>query len=390
MTFAKRLLFSLVQLLLAISVPSAVSGDPLAAALGKALFERQWIPAPASTNASDGLGPLSTSRACTGCHSRGDGAHIVTRDDGKPDIAGAVVRFGKADGTTDPFYGLELQTDAVPGLKPEGGARFLPNLKYNLEGPPLGNGVHAGVRLALPLFGKGAFDDVPDEAILMRAAANAHNGDGVKGRPNVTAHGIGRYGWKAAQVTLEEQIAHAFAFDIGLSSPKQPLPYGDCTKLEAACLASPNGESSLFEGREISSVMLDVVASYLKTLRARALTEPPAAFVAAGCATCHSPTLTTRDGSQIPAFTDLLLHDMGPALDDGVGEPGVKSFEWRTAPLIGSHLHPEQRRYLHDGSAATVEEAVEKHCGEAGHSRTLFKALAADDKKRLVDYVNGL
>lgn len=374
----------------AVLMAGMLRADPLDAALGKALFERQWIPAPASTNASDGLGPLFTLRACTGCHTRGDGSHIVTRDDGMPDIAGGVVRFGKADGTTDAFYGLELQTNAVPGLTPEGEVRFLPNLKYNLKGPALGEGVHAGARLAPPLFGKGAFDDVPDEAILMRAAANAHNGGGVKGRANVTPRGIGRYGWKAAQVTLEEQVAHAFAFDIGLSSPKQPLPYGDCTKLETDCLALPNGESPLFEGHEISSVMLGVVATYLKTLRARSLSEPPAVFAAAGCAACHSPTLTIRDGRQIPAFTDLLLHDMGPALDDGVGEPGVKSSEWRTAPLIGGHLRPEQRRYLHDGSAATVEEAVEKHCGEADHSRNLFEALTPDDKKRLVDYVNGL
>ena len=371
-------------------LPGMLHADPLDAVLGKALFDRQWIPAPASTNASDGLGPLFTSRSCAGCHARGDGAHIVTRDDGNADIAGAVVRFGKADGTTDPFYGLELQTNAVPGLTPEGQVRFLPDLKYNLKGPALGEDVHAGARLAPPLFGKGAFDDVPDEAILMRAAANAHNGDGVKGRANVTPRGIGRYGWKAGQVTIEEQVAHAFAFDIGLSSPKQPLPYGDCTKLETDCLALPNGESPLFEGHEISSVMLGVVATYLKTLRARPLSESPPVFAAAGCAACHSPTLTIRDGRQIPAFTDLLLHDMGPALDDGVGEPGVKSSEWRTAPLIGGRLHPERQRYLHDGSAATVEEAVEKHCGEADHSRNLFEALTPDDKKRLVDYVNGL
>jgi CxxC motif-containing protein (DUF1111 family) len=81
---------------------------------------------------------------------------------------------------------------------------------------------------------------------------------------------------------------------------------------------------------------------------------------------------------------------MGPALDDGVGEPGVKSFEWRTAPLINGRLPPEQRRYLHDGSAATVAEAVGKHGGEAENSRARFEALTSDDKKHLIDYVNGL
>jgi CxxC motif-containing protein (DUF1111 family) len=314
----------------------------------------------------------------------------VTREDGAADIAGAVVRFGRADGTTDPRYGLELQTNAVPGLEPEGSARFLPDLKYSLNGPPLATGVHAGARVALPLFGKGGFDDVADDEILERAAANARIGGPVKGRANVTARGIGRYGWKAAHVSLNEQVAHAFAFDIGLSSPLFPLPYGDCTKLETECLSFPNGESPAFEGREISSPMIGVVASYLKSLQARRVAEVSALFTSTGCAACHVPTLKTRDGRQVSAFTDLLLHDMGPRLDDGVGEPGVKSSEWRTAPLINGRLPPDKRRYLHDGSAATVEDAIESHCGEADRSRILFEALTGDDKKRLVDYVNGL
>ncbi len=367
-----------------------VWADPLDAALGKALFERQWIPAPSSTDATDGLGPLFVSRSCTGCHARGDGARVVTRDDGTPDVAGAVVRFGNAVGQADPYYGLELQTNAVPGLMPEGEARFLPTLKYSLTGLALANGIHAEARLAPPLFGKAVFDDVPDEEILQRARSNAQSGGAVKGRANVTPEGIGRYGWKAAQVTVSAQIAHAFAFDIGMSSPLFPLPYGDCTKLEAACLAAPNGESPRAGGHELSAAMIGLVASYLETLRARSGDGVPALFASTGCATCHVPRLKTRDGAEIPAFTDLLLHDMGSGLDDGVGEAGVKSFEWRTAPLINGQVAPGERRYLHDGSAATVEEAVGRHGGEADESRRQFEALTPGDRKRLVDYVNGL
>ncbi len=386
----RTLLMFLVLSLLAGFGSRGVKSDPLDAAMGKALFERHWIPAPSSTNGTDGLGPLFVARSCTGCHARGDGAHVVTRDNGSAEIAGAVVRFGNAAGETDPYYGLELQTNAVPGLMPEGDVRFLPEFKYNLAGPPISRGFHAEARLAPPLYGKAAFDDVPDEEILARAASNARDGGPIKGRANVTPSGIGRYGWKAAHTSLKEQVAHAFAFDIGMSSPEFPLPYGDCTKLETACLALPNGESSSFENRELSSAMIGVVASYLKTLHARPADEASALFASTGCADCHVPKLKTREGGQIPAFTDLLLHDMGPLLDGGVGEPGVRSSEWRTAPLINGHLTPGKRRYLHDGSAATVEEAVERHYGEAEGSRIRFEALAADDKKRLADYVNGL
>jgi CxxC motif-containing protein (DUF1111 family) len=380
-------------LIFALLLPWAADADPLDAAMGKALFDRAWVPAPASTDASDGLGPLFVSRSCTGCHGRGEGSHAVTRDDGAKDIAGAVVRFGRADGTTDPYYGLELQTNAVPALMPEGSATFLPKLDYKLNDRPLADGVKAGARVAPSLFGRAAFDNVPDAEILKRVDPDDRDGDGVKGRANLIGRGIGRYGWKAAQVTLEEQVAHAFAFDIGLSNPKQARPYGDCTILQTACLAAPNGESPLFKGRELSGDILRVVAVYLGTLRARQATADPKAqelFAATGCATCHVPTLATRDGGSVPAFTDLLLHDMGSALDDGVGEPGVKSFEWRTAPLIDGHVREKERRFLHDGSAATVAEAVAKHGGEAVRSRDLFEALKPEDKKRLVDYVSGL
>jgi len=393
MTSSMRIWLALASLVLAISLPHMLHADPLDAAAGKALFDRNWIPSPSSTNGSDGLGPLFTSRSCASCHARGEGARVVTRDDGYEDLAGAVVRFGRADGSTDPFYGLELQTNAVPGLKSEGSARFLPKLKYSLEGPALDNGVSAGARLATPLFGRAAFARVPDEEILKRADPDDRDHDGISGRANQTAHGIGRYGWKAAQVTLEDQIAHAFAFDIGLSSPKQPLPYGDCTSRQTECLAAANGESPAFDGREVSGLMLGLVASYLETLRSHPTAPDPAGtalFAKTGCAACHAPTLATRDGQPIPAFTDLLVHDMGAALDDGVGEPGVKSSEWRTAPLIEGTSRPPGRRYLHDGSASTIAEAIEKHGGEASRSRTSFEALTPEDKKRLIDYVGKL
>jgi len=367
--------------------------DPLDAALGKALFDRTWVPAPASTDASDGLGPFFLSRSCTGCHGKGEGSHLVRREDGSQDLSGAVVRFGRADGETDPFYGLELQTHAVPGLMPEGHATFLPALRLELNDRPLADGVKAGARQAPSLFGRAAFNAVPDAEILKRADPEDRDGDGIRGRANRTATGIGRYGWKAAQVTLEDQVAHAFAFDLGLSSPRQPRPYGDCTSLQAACLAAPNGESALLNGHELSNDILRLVAVYLGTLRARPEApdaEASALFSAAGCAACHVPALATRDGGSVPAFTDLLLHDMGSALDDGVGEPGVRSSEWRTAPLLDGHVRQVERRFLHDGSAATVTEAIAKHGGEAARSRDLFEALKPEDKKRLVDYVSGL
>ncbi len=382
-------------LLIASIVGAAIGAraDPLDAVAGKALFERLWVPAPASTDAADGLGPLFNARSCASCHPRGGGAKTIDRE-GRPDIVGAVVRFGTANGAADPTFGLQLQTNAVPGLAVEGVARFLPRLDYALEGGELADGMRAGARVAPPLAGRAEFDLVADAEILKRADPDDSDGDGVSGRANRGADGaIGRFGWKSARATLPDQIAHALALDLGLSSPRAPLPAGDCTERQAACLSAPNGESAAFEGREASNAMIGLMAAYVATLHAppaKADASGAALFAKTGCAACHAPELETKNGGLIAAFTDLLLHDMGGALDDGVGEPGVTSSEWRTAPLIGAGALTSSRRYLHDGSAATVSEAIAKHGGEGEASRQAFERLAHVDRQRLIKYVLGL
>jgi CxxC motif-containing protein (DUF1111 family) len=380
---------------------SAFASDNLDALAGKALFKRAWVPAPASTQASDGLGPLFNARSCSGCHAGGGGARIINDANQAPRLAGAAVRLGNAEGETDPFYGLQLQTDAVPGLEPEARVSFLPRLRVDLFGPAIAAGIAKSVRLAPSLYGVADFANVLDQDILSRADPEDKNGDGISGRARVTDGGIGRFGWKAAHATVHSQIAHAFAIDVGLSSPLQPFPYGDCSQAETACLGAPNGESLLTENREVSAAMLDLVAAYLKTLKrpvarseaqskGKSQAKGAAVFEQSGCAQCHVPSLTRQNGSKIPAFTDLLLHDMGPERDDGVGEPGVKSSEWRTAPLITAYPRGALRRYLHDGAAATVGAAVEKHGGEAASSRRAFQHLSRSDKQLLINYVGTL
>jgi CxxC motif-containing protein (DUF1111 family) len=112
-------------------------------------------------------------------------------------------------------------------------------------------------------------------------------------------------------------------------------------------------------------------------------------FAEAGCAACHAPSLPSTDGGEIAAYTDLLLHDMGKDLDDGVGERGVASSEWRTAPLMGM-AETGGRRYLHDGRASTIDLAIRAHGGEAEASRARYVALDEAERKALVEFVGGL
>ncbi len=387
-----RLVVIVLAIAVAVAASRAGAADGLDAAAGKALFDRIWVPAPSSTNASDGLGPLFNARSCAGCHIDAGGSRVVKRN-GATILAGAVVRFGAASGGRDPFYGLQLQTSAMQGLSPEGSATFLPSFKYKIEGPPLTSGVAAGPRLAPSLAGRAAFGTIPDAEILKHADPDDANGDGISGRVNQLETGIGRYGWKAAHATLQDQIAHAFAIDLGLSSPRAPMPFGDCTAVQTECTAAPTGESVLFDNREVSTVMLDLVAEYLATVRAPDAAKDRAGaalFEKTGCAACHVPEMTSSDGSTVITFTDFLLHDMGRELDDHVGEPGVASSEWRTAPLIAKKTYPRDLppRYTHDGAVKTVEEAIGRHGGEADRSRSAFTALTKADRKRLIDYVD--
>jgi len=120
-----------------------------------------------------------------------------------------------------------------------------------------------------------------------------------------------------------------------------------------------------------------------------------------GCATCHRPTMTTGY-SPIAAlsyqtfapFTDLLVHDMGPGLDDHYTEGTAQTSEWRTTPLWGLGLAPNVQggtAYLmHDGRATSIQQAIELHGGEAAVSAQRFGALSASDQNALLTFLKSL
>jgi hypothetical protein len=95
-----------------------------------------------------------------------------------------------------------------------------------------------------------------------------------------------------------------------------------------------------------------------------------------GCAKCHVPSLHGRRGD-VTLYSDLLLHDMGPALDDKIVQGDASGSEWRTTPLVGLNTH---QRFLHDGRAGSLSEAVQAHGGEADAARQRFLEL---DQARL-------
>jgi CxxC motif-containing protein (DUF1111 family) len=214
---------------------------------------------------------------------------------------------------------------------------------------------------------------------------------------------IGRFGWKGGAPSVKAQTAGAFAGDIGITSSlhrDQP-----CTEAaaEAACRAAPGGGDP-----EVSDERLDQVTFYARTLAVPARRDVGAddtdrgedLFDEVGCASCHVAQLETGssavealDHQTIRPYTDLLLHDMGPDLADDRPEGDASGVEWRTPPLWGIGLVETvngHTRFLHDGRARNLTEAILWHGGEAEPSRRRFADLPERDRQAVLAFLESL
>lgn len=396
--------------------------DQLDFAIGRALFDKLWVSAPASTKASDGLGPLFNARACRSCHiGNGRGHPPEGPDDRRP---GFVMRLFHPDGGGDPTYGRQVQDRAVGGLRSEGHARVtyldqvvmlnggqvatLRKPVFALADPghgPLDPLTRASGRAAQQLIGLGLLARIPDAALAAAADPDDSDGDGVSGRVHWVqdAGGVraGRFGYKAAHPSLRSQVVQAFFDDMGLSTPDLSAGYGACTSAQGACRAAPDGNSAIHGGVEVGEDALAATVFYTANLSVpprRAVTDAAviageAAFHAAGCASCHTPAQVTADGTVFHPYTDLLLHDLGPDLADPFSTGGAGAAEWRTAPLWGIGLTKTvtgRQSYLHDGRARTLLEAILWHAGEAAPARDHVIDMTPTERDALITFLESL
>jgi CxxC motif-containing protein (DUF1111 family) len=131
-------------------------------------------------------------------------------------------------------------------------------------------------------------------------------------------------------------------------------------------------------------------------------------FYAAKCHLCHVTTLHTRprgtvllNGTQLPwlgsqkihPYSDFLLHDMGPGLDDNFTAGLAQGCEWRTTPLWGLGLQQAvngHTYFLHDGRARNLTEAIMWHDGEGAASRILYSRMSREDRDAVIEFLNSL
>jgi len=397
-------------------------------AVGNSFFRDNWVIAPGSAAGRDGLGPLFNARSCSACHfDDGRGRPPL---DASERATGFVVRLGERDRPDRPHatYGRQLQDDAIPGVLPEASFRLEPQflsgsyadgahyelMRWHIEIESPGYGslsdVRMGARVAQQLIGTGLLEAVEIEVLQAASDPLDADDDGISGRiamvrdPVSGERTVGRFGWKAAQSDLRSQIAAALREDMGITSPIHPAE--GLTPAQAQSIQYFRDAQG---GPEIDDLKLIRLVHYTRALAVPAQRNPDDPDVVRGrdlfsllrCDACHAPTLRTGSRSPLPAlrevvfhpYTDLLLHDMGTGLADDLEEGDATGREWRTAPLWGIGLIPVvngHSRYLHDGRARSLEEAILWHGGEADRSRSAFQALPGKDREALIAFLQSL
>ena len=269
------------------------------------------------------------------------------------------------------------------------------------------DGVLISPRVAQPAIGLGLLEAVPSEALQALADPDDADGNGISGRVNwVTDRQgrrvAGRFGWKATHPTLSDQAASAGLNDMGLTSYVLLEP--NCPSVQQACRTAavrprPDMSDKFFDN--LITYLQMSIAPHQREEHDPAVMRGEALFTSFGCAQCHAPQLETGDDAPLlelrkkvfHAFTDLLVHDMGDGLADHRPDASASGSEWRTAPLWGIGLTSAiggQDRFLHDGRARGLHEAILWHGGEAERAREAFRRASADERDALISFLQSL
>lgn len=393
---------------------------------GDAAFDAAFVSAPAQVNG--GLGPVFNNNACVACHPRdgrgrptfpGEAAQSIFLRISVPGVAGD----GSGGPAPVPGFGSQLFDRALFGVTPMGGfsvdyveesrtfadgeTYFLRRPIYRITAPyrDLPLDMMMSARVAPPVFGRGLLEAIDDAAILARADESDRDGDGISGKPNWVWNyekgevALGRFGLKASNPTLRQQVAGAYRGDMGITNPYFPVESSHGTEFWDGIADEP----------ELDEETLAAATFYVQTLAVPARRNLNNLFVHRGerlfakakCASCHVSEQRTGtlvcvpevSNQRIHPYTDLLLHDMGDGLADGRSDFAADGREWRTPPLWGiglTQIVNGHTFFLHDGRARTLMEAIMWHGGEAELSREYVRNLSAADRRALITFLESL
>jgi CxxC motif-containing protein (DUF1111 family) len=409
---------------LAWRAPASQAVDPAMAQAGGELFQHEWTPNDPLAAGGDGLGPVFNATSCTACHHKGGvggsggiednvTAFSIRTVAGGPAREGVVHTYAIDKDSAETLADVDASLPRVSQVKLTDLINVRRNASNNGCGPirpevvsRFPQGVDVSQRNTPALFGAKLIDEIPDRAIIANekkerlkwGLARSDGEDVPVGHASRLANGrVGHFGWKAQTASLSDFVQAACANELGLGNPGQAQPRP---------LGKKNYQSP--SGYDLTTQQCDQLTAYVASLgrpverlpadareRARVVAGKKR-FAAIGCADCHTPDVASVQG----IYSDLLLHKMGEALVGGgsYGEPpaplpnfppgeGPSPSEWRTPPLWGV---ADSAPYLHDGRAASLDEAIRLHGGQAARAVRSYSNLGTGERDEVIAFLQTL
>lgn len=379
-----------------------------------------------------GLGPVYAGYSCASCH-KGAGRTKPTLftdgGSGNYGFSSVLIYITRKGGGFFPEYGRVLHDQAIYGSTPEGKLKatytekeysFPDGEKYSLITPHYEitnwyadsiapSDLRISVRAPLRHVGMGQMMALDMDELQKLAEQSNYPEYGISGRLNwITERGkkqIGVSGNKAQHADLTVELG--FSSDLGTTNDRYP---------EEVCEGQTQMMGFANYGIQVSTLDMENVDLYMQCLGVPArrkvsdetIKRGEEMFYEAKCHLCHTVTLHTRprgsvllNNTQLPwlgnqvihPYSDFLLHDMGPGLDDDYPSGLAMGCEWRTTPLWGIGLQElvnGHTYFLHDGRARNLTEAIMWHDGEGAASRILFSRMTKDDRDALLSFLKSL
>lgn len=335
--------------------------------------------------ASEGLGPLFNGTGCAMCH------NVPVIGGGSPMTE---LRMGgsNADGSFRPLGTTTLfQIFSIPD--------------HRCQAAIPAEATVVARRTSVPLFGAGLIEAIPDETLLALEDPFDRDRDGISGRAAIVTdvatgqRRVGRFGWKAQVATLLTFAGDAYTNEMGITNDLFPVePHGgiaearmrECDRVrDPEDMVDPRTGKRAIDNFEAFMKFLAPPSRGVITDKARAGEQ---VFTAVGCASCHTPALTTGANASTALnrktaalYSDLLLHDAGTG--DGIAQEAAQPGEIRTPALWGLRF---RRTLMHDGSAASPADAIRQHAGEASGVAERYRAMSEPMRRALLAFLDSL
>jgi CxxC motif-containing protein (DUF1111 family) len=413
------------------------AGGPIAGLSGteSAFFTRSRDTFQEVDGVAQGLGPRMNLDQCSGCHlqpavggtspSVNPQVAFAARDGGTDFVPSFVkangpvreARFvrnpdGTADGGVHALFTITGRTGA------NGCTLAQPNFDQELQNS------NVIFRIPTPVFGAGLIEQIPDSAVLANMSSNGSQKSalGIKGKANFHVAGrtitgmanhngndgtIARFGWKAQNKSLLLFSGEAYNVEQGVTNELFQTERDETPSCQFATV--PNSITDTTAPAALDAISdIEKFSFFMRFLApptpspdtpggAASIANGRNLFSSTGCALCHTPTLTTGNSAVAalrnqPAnlFSDVLVHDMGDGLADGVSQGQAGPREFRSAPLWGLG---QRIFFLHDGRTSDLVQAIQAHSSSGSEANGVisnFNNLSETKKQDLLNFLRSL